>query len=414
MQLSARYRQCAVILIIIALTVISGTICNGAYLDRELEDARQRALIKDFEGALEIYDYVLDEDPENIEALNGRAKVLAWMGRYDASRSSYREVLRLDPENMESITGISDTYAWEQDYEKAIRLMESKRAEHPQNKEILIRLARYHQKTGNRDEAHYYSQKILDTYPRDSEALEIRESISASYRNEAFLGYSYLNINNSSDGHNLYGGLRFNPGTFYTLFGRLDFLDRFNETEGKITGGGSYRLEEKLQLSGELGFAPDAEIFPVASGLVELASPALASWVFSGSLNYSHYRLAELFGFSISGDYYPYGHISILTRFTLSRIEFDGGEKSTDGAFLLKTKWFLGRSNNLYAYFIYGNEAFKPNTIDRVGDRNAKILGFGSTIFFTQDWGISPSFEYLDRNENTRYMQIGMEILRRW
>lgn len=387
---------------------------HGAYMERELKEAREKAMIKDFEGALDIYDFILDDDPENIEALSGRARVLAWMGKYGNARSTYREVLRLDPENVESKTGIADTYAWEQNYERAKGLMEKERVRKPGNREILIRLARYNLKTGNRDEALYYSQKILDDAPRDRDAMEIKRKVTAIYSYETFFGYSYLDINNSADGHNFFGGLRYKPDKTYSLFGRMDFLDRFGESEGKITAGGAYRLSEKLQLSSELGVAPGAEIFPVVSGLIELASPALASWVISGSMNYSHFRSADLFGFSIAGEYYPYGYISILTRFTLSKIEFDRGGNSTVGAFLLKTTWFIRNANNLFAYFAYGNEAYKPNTIDRVGDIEANILGFGATIFFTHDWGFSPSLEYLDRKGDTRYIQGGLELFHRW
>ncbi len=393
--------------------VLSG-FSHGAYMDRELAEARERAMEKDFEGALDIYEFILDDDPENIEALSGRARVLAWMGRYKSARSAYREVLRLDPGSLESITGIADTYAWDLDYEKAKEILERERVKNPGSREILIRLARYNLRTGNRDEALYYARVILDDDPRDRDALEIRRKAAAIYSYEAFFGYSYLSINNSSDGHNLYGGTRYDSGDSYTVFGRLDFLDRFNETEGKITAGGSYRLSDRLQLSSELGFAPGADIFPTASGLVELATPALASWVVSGSLHYSYFDGADLFGISMAGEYYPYGYLSILSRFTLSKIEFDRGGSSTDGAFLLKTTLFLGSTDRLYAYFVYGNEAHRPNTIDRVGDIDAKILGFGGTVFFTHNWGVSPTFEYLDKNEDTRYMQVGLEILHRW
>lgn len=407
-------KKCAFLLFIFGFTLALCGSSHGAYMDRELQEAREKSMIKDFEGALDIYDYILDDDPENIEALKGRARALAWMGRYESARSTYREVLRLDPENLESKTGVADTYAWELQYEKAKSLMERERLKNPGNKEVLIRLARYNLRTGNRDEALYYSQKILDESPRDRDALEIKRKASALYKYESFFGYSYLDINNSSDGHNLYGGLRYSPGKAYALFGRLDFLDRFNETEGKITAGGSYRLSEKLQLSSELGIAPDAEVFPIASGFVELASPALSAWVVSGSLNYSHFRTADLFGLSIAGEYYPYGYISILSRVTLSRIEFDRGGSSTDPAFLLKTTWFIGSVNKIFAYFAYENEAYKPNTIDLVGDIDAKILGFGGTIFFMHDWGVSPSFAYIDKSGDTRYMQVGLEILHRW
>lgn len=403
-----------IILAVLTLMAARAGPAAAVFMEKDLRDAEERMMIKDFQGALNIYNYVLEEDPENVEALNGRGRALSWMGRYEAARSAYREALLFQPGNLDAITGTADTYAWESDYGEAIRMMEREHGRRPGDKEVLIRLARYNLKMGRRDEALYYAQKILDVSPRDRDAREIRDTIYTRYRFEAFGGYSYLNINNSSDGHNGYGGLRFNPGADYTLFGRLDFLDRFDETEGKFTGGGTYRIGEKLQMSGEVGFAPGAEIFPEAAGMVELASPALTSWVMSGNLNYAHYHTAKLYGFSIAGEYYPYGYISILTRLTLSRIEFDGGGESTDGALLLKTTWFIGTFNNIFAYFAYGNEAFKPNTIDRVGDIHAKILGFGATVFFSRDWGLTPSFEYLDRDENTRYIQVGMGILRRW
>ena len=78
-----------------------------------MEDARTKAFSKDYDGAIAIYDTMLREDPDNLDALNGKARVLSWKGEYESAAGLYESVLKGDPDNVESIAGLADIHAWQ-------------------------------------------------------------------------------------------------------------------------------------------------------------------------------------------------------------------------------------------------------------------------------------------------------------
>lgn len=382
--------------------------------EERIKNARKRAFLKDFEGAIEAYDSVLEGEPQNLDALNGKARVLSWMKKYEDAETIYLKVLSVAPEHIEPLTGLADIYAWQGDYDKSIHLLEGVLNEFPDEREILLRLARYHLWAGRKGESLYYTDRVLAGHSSDRDALEIRSKALEIHKFEHFAGYYYLNINNNVDGHNLYYGLKYKLDKVYILYGRFDYLDRFSETEGKFLGGGSARLSGNLTVSAELSLAPGASVFPIVAGRVELAYLTKPSLVLYGALNHSHYKSADLYGISATGEFYVTGQLAILSRISLMRTELGGAKSSTDGALLVKATHFISNTNGIYAYFSYGNEAFLIKTIDEIGAIEARTYGIGTTYFVTSSTGLSPRIEYQDRERGTKYFQIGLEFDYRW
>ena len=65
----------------------------ASVVESRLKEAAEKAQAKDFEGALKIYDSVLEDNHDNINALNGKARVLSWMGKYIDAKDIYNEVI---------------------------------------------------------------------------------------------------------------------------------------------------------------------------------------------------------------------------------------------------------------------------------------------------------------------------------
>jgi YaiO family outer membrane protein len=396
-----------IFLILLDLFLLVPSTISG---QRDFIEAEKRAQSKDFEGALDIYRSILDDDPSSYRALIGRGKVLSWMGRYGESRRAFRNLLRLYPDDVEALIGIAESYALGLQYGKAIQMMEDLRETRPGDLEVLAHLAKYNLLDGNREGALLYANMVLAKDPDYPEALEVNRRASSFSPVEIFGGYGYLNITNDDDGNNLYGGIRYQPGQSYTLFGRVDFLDRLGEKEGRFKGQGTWKLSEKLQLSIDAVVAPGADVYPEYSGRLKFSSPATLSWVISGSLQVSHFSSANDYRLSIGGEYFPYGYLSIFSGLTLSRTEFEILNDTTDPTIMLKTTWFISDLDRIYLYMSYGNGGNSSETIDMIGNIQAKILGIGGTHFFQSRVGISPSFEFQERGKGKRYYQFALEI----
>lgn len=376
--------------------------------------AREMVEIRDFEGALQVYEEILDRYPDDVEALVGKGKVLSFMGRFDEARSSFREALSVDPENLEASLGIADTWAWQNRYGRALSILRGLERKHPESKEVLIRLARYSLRAGEREEARYYARKTLDLYPGDSGAKEVLDELSAVYTFEGSLLYEFLNVTNDEDGQRISASLEHRPGKNYGYYGGFDAVDYFGEEEGGIFAGGSLRVTEKLEARGEVGLAPGASVLPRFSAFVELSSPAIPSWVVSGSFGAQTYRDADVYSFSVGGEYYPYSALSLSLRGVLSRTKFDRGSDSTDGSIFFQTTWFFSGEERIFLYAGYGNEAYRARRVDEVTDVHAKIAGAGGLFLLTPSVGVSPGFEFQERGRGTRYYLFSGRIFYRW
>lgn len=398
-----------IFVILVGIIFCIHTLLFASTIESQLKDARDRAVSKDYNGAITIYDSILKDEPGNIAALNGKARALAWMGKYDDTRALYNEVLSREPYNIESVTGLADTYAWEKQYSRAMELLEKHLQRNPEDKEILIRLARYNLWAHEKNRSIFYSEKVLKNDSRDIEAAAIKKQALSLYTYEYYTGYYHLNINDNVDGNNVYTGIKYKTDT-WTAYVQFDYLDRFNEVDGRVLTGASLSLKNKLSMSAEVGFAPDAEIYPRISGWVELAYPVIPSLVLYSNLNLSEYREANLSSVSFAGEYYPAGSLSVLMRYTLLKTEFDTGRDSTDDAVHLKITRFIGDNNNIHAYYSYGNEAFKIDTIDKIGGAGAATYGIGGVYFITPAIGIAPGLEFQDREKGTEYLQFGLEL----
>ncbi|MEW5910416.1 MAG: tetratricopeptide repeat protein, partial [Thermodesulfobacteriota bacterium] len=67
-----------------------------------MKDAAQQAASGDFRKAVELYSKVLRKEPGNLDALNGKARVLAWMGEFQEAAALCRTVLSKNPKNIDA------------------------------------------------------------------------------------------------------------------------------------------------------------------------------------------------------------------------------------------------------------------------------------------------------------------------
>ena len=66
--------------LILVLCTVSLT--SARTLETMLSEAGEKAYSQNYQGALLVYDAVIEQNPDNIEALIGKARVLSWMGNY--------------------------------------------------------------------------------------------------------------------------------------------------------------------------------------------------------------------------------------------------------------------------------------------------------------------------------------------
>lgn len=72
------------------------------------------------EGALELLERILSDNPRDVEAMSLKGAHLEFMGAFLEARWCYEAVLDLEPENARALVDIGDTYDATDDLESAL------------------------------------------------------------------------------------------------------------------------------------------------------------------------------------------------------------------------------------------------------------------------------------------------------
>ncbi len=376
-----------------------------------LEEARTLAATKDYDGALRLYNTLLADEPTNLDALQGKARLQAWMGDYDSARSTYGRALALAPDRLESLLGAADLLAWEGRSAESIAQVSSLLPRHAENREVLIRLARYHRWAGDEHAARDYAQRVLASAPEDAEALGLSgaggpvfrvDEIGFGQRSTSFGGGLYGQVLHASLGLEAFGDSR--------LFLRYDHHGRHGDSADRLELGAARPMGSRWNLSGSLAMAPGAPFLPVAAGRCELACTTGDGLVLYGDARLADYRDASLASVSMAAEYYAGRHLVLTLKPTFVQIRFAAGQVARDTAVLGKGSWYFGDRDHVFAFTAYGNEAYLVEAIDTLRDVGVLTLGAGGAYYPVSGLGVLPSFEVQVRSGGRRHTQFGLEI----
>ncbi|MDH3237716.1 MAG: tetratricopeptide repeat protein, partial [Deltaproteobacteria bacterium] len=220
---------------------------------------------------------VLEKDPGSREARLWLARALSFSGDFGGGEQEYRRVLSAFPGDVEARLGLADVLAWQKRYREAGLLLSDLAKERPDDPEVWIRRGKVAFWAGNPKEAKKHFDKTLYFDPGNEEARRGLDLIAAKaareYRREAEVGASHLRIRRASPGSQVHAAIRDRSIAGWEFLGRVDYLHRFGEDEGRGTAGVMRKGEGGGSLRIEGGISPDAQVFSRESVEVELAWP---------------------------------------------------------------------------------------------------------------------------------------------
>jgi len=83
------------------------------------EEARSLKSKGAYEEAIELYQEIIKEDPENYEAIRELAQVYSWNKEYDKSIQYYDKLLSKNPKDYDALLGKAQVLSWKGEYNKA-------------------------------------------------------------------------------------------------------------------------------------------------------------------------------------------------------------------------------------------------------------------------------------------------------
>ena len=119
-----KFLKYTAIVMVVGFVVFS--LYDSFFVTRNAGDAPYHAANKLFEDghfqrALEVYDQALEEDPNHVHAMRGRARSLLQVGRYSEALNSFNEAVALEPDFAGTYANRGILYDHMGEYELAIK-----------------------------------------------------------------------------------------------------------------------------------------------------------------------------------------------------------------------------------------------------------------------------------------------------
>lgn len=124
-----------------------------------------------FGKAKELYEKILDKDPENQSALFNLAYSLTDLGQYDNAIACYKKILELGSRDANVLNNIGVVYARKPDDDEALRWYHRSLELKPNDALTLANISKALRRKGKFDEAFEYLKKSLDVEPNNGSTL---------------------------------------------------------------------------------------------------------------------------------------------------------------------------------------------------------------------------------------------------
>jgi YaiO family outer membrane protein len=361
---------------------------------------------------------ILEKNPGNREARIWLARALSFSGDFAGGEKEYREVLSAFPDDVEARLGLADVLAWQKRYREAVLVLSDMAKERPDDPEVWVRQGKVAFWAGKPEEAKKHFDRTLFLDPGNEEARRGLDLIAAKaareYRREAEVGAAHLRIRRASPGNQVHAAIRDRSVADWEFLGRVDYLHRFGEDEGRGTAGIMRKWEGGGSLRIEGGISPGAKVFSRASVEAELAWPLSARLVGYAGGKYANYSVADAWNAVGALEWYIRGKNALFMRYILTRTEFDSGGSSTDGSWMIKIIHFRTDDDRVWAYFSQGSEGYTAGTADQIGNVSSNAFGLGGRTFPVPRWGIGGNVDWQDREGGNDYFTVAVILYHRF
>ncbi len=372
--------------------------------EQAMKDARVHVEAQRFDEAQKIFQYLVDRNPNDLEARTWVARLEGWQKNYPRAEKLYRAVLADAPSNVEATLGLADVLGWTARYQEGLALLEDLLTEKPEDVEVLIRLGRIHRWQNHRGKALYYYRQVLIRDPSNQEADDTIKILTQqkSFRFET--GYFLEDFDFASNTNGHFVQLLYRDFDRLTLLGRLQFQNKFDQNNVRATFGATYRLGQRTWLRGEIsGAPPNDTVIANSDFTAELVQGLPGRIALGGSYRFLDFETADVQVLTVIVNWDPNPNFHLYLRYNPARTEFRQTNQSIwNQNGWVRLVWDAHRNLSPYALFSVGAESFEGFSTDRLGSFSAQTYGGGAEVRFADSHGIRLGYYLQNRTQGRR------------
>lgn len=172
--------------VIVAMSLLFGLVAAAS--SPSLQDEAQRHVrAKRFVEARELYRELAAEHPQDPDNTVWVGRLSGWLHDYETAEAAFDRVLAADPENVDALVGKAYVLAWQERSAEAAPLLERADALAPGRVDVQLARVRQAVMAGDLRAADRHLARVLALDPTNLDALEIRTTLEERRAHEGFL-----------------------------------------------------------------------------------------------------------------------------------------------------------------------------------------------------------------------------------
>ena len=355
---------------------------------------------KEYDRSIQYYDKLLTKNPKDYDALLGKAQVLSWKGEYNKAENLYTTVIEAVPDYLDAYLGLTNVYLWNSKYNKALGLLKKLERENPENQEIIKKILDTYYAKGDLKSARVYYQKLVRL---DREYKASPEVMADLCLYTVDTGYLYEHLDTMDDWKSSYLTVSYKPNQKFTVVLSGNWLDRFNQADSNFGLGFYTDLTPSLNAYFALILTPRPHFSPSQRYDIDLVLKAKGGTSFLGGLDYLIFDEGTVQVYAAGLEQYLTGKIYFSYQLFHSR-DYDG---VTSDSHLAKLN-FSREKRYLYTLgYATGSEAFLVESRQEIMDVKTKTFFVILKRWFNPRWGMNINASYHNRKNSYLKRSIG-------
>ena len=244
--------------------------------------AEQLARSGSLRAALEKFQALAAQNPEDVEVRVWIARLHAQMGAHERAVTVYQSIVATHPQQLDALIGLGDALIAVDRLREAAEALTRAEALAAENPQVLAAQGRLHAKAGRTRLALAYYERAMTLTPASPAIRQEYDDLRAEWAHRVVAGYAYEHFDTDvSDGHAGFGGVNVRASDSVRVSGTVQHQRKFSTDETRGGGGVEWRAHRNLRLYAGALFGGDAEILPQVDGYGGIAySVGRATWSF--------------------------------------------------------------------------------------------------------------------------------------
>ena len=368
-----------------------------------MELAQVYAWNQEYDRSIQYYNMLLGKNSRDYDALLGKAQVLSWAGEYNRAEDLYIIVIEAVPDYLDAYLGLANVYLWDSKYHEALGLLKKLEEENPENQEVTKKIFDTYYAKGDFKSARAYYQKLVRL---DREYKASPEVVADLCLYTIDTGYLCENLDIMDDWKSNYLTISYKPYQKFTAVLSANWLDRFNDADSNFGLGFYTDLTSSLNAYFGLTLTPEPHFSPSQRYDIDLVLKAKAGTSFLAGLDYLIFDEGTVQVYAAGLEQYLTGKIYFSYQLFHSR-DYDG---AVSDSHLVKLN-FSQEKRYLYTLgYVTGSEAFLVESRQETMDVKTKAFFVILKRWFNPRWGMNINASYTDRKNSYLKRSIGVGL----